>query len=515
MMQIDLDGQSLELNDIRLVARNERSPRVALTQQATEAIRRSRSYVEERVRNGDVVYGVTTGFGRLAEIVISPEQQAELQANLIRSHAVGLGEPIPVHQVRAIMLLRINALARGFSGIRLEVVELLVEFLNRGVHPVVPTTGSVGASGDLAPLSHIALSLMGEGEVMHDGRRRPTADVLAELGIAPVVLMEKEGLALINGTQATTGLGILAFLRAMDAVEALEAAGAMSSEALLGTPEAFRVEVSDARPQPGQRQAAENLRRLLRNSEIRESHREGDPRVQDAYALRCMPQVHGAARQALDYVRNVLEVEANSATDNPLIFPDSEAIVSAGNFHAQVVSAALDFGCIALTDLAAISERRIERLLNPDLSQGLPAFLAANPGLESGLMIAQVTACDILSEMRVLSHPASVDSVSTSASQEDHISMGFASARKFTRCAILLQYVVAVELAAAAQGIETRRPLKGGVGVEAAWSAVRKVLAPLTGDRSLHGELEALREEIETGAFTLNTLDPEGMGKAF
>ncbi len=514
MTHIQLDGRSLSLTDVRQVA-SDPTAQIVLTDDARGGIRRSRDYVEARVRNGDVVYGVTTGFGRLAEIVISPDQQAELQANLIRSHAVGLGEPIAEHQVRAIMLLRANALARGFSGIRLEVVELLIEFLNRGVHPMVPTTGSVGASGDLAPLSHIALSLMGEGEVIQEGRRRPTAEVLSELGIEPVVLMEKEGLALINGTQATSGLGILAFVRAMDAIESLEAAGAMSSEALLGTPEAFRAEVSEARPQPGQRQAAHNLRRLLRGSEIRESHREGDVRVQDAYALRCMPQVHGAARQAMEYVRNVLEVEANSATDNPLIFPDSEAIVSAGNFHAQVVSAALDFGCIALTDLAAISERRIERLLNPDLSQGLPAFLAANPGLESGLMIAQVTACDILSEMRVLSHPASVDSVSTSASQEDHISMGFAAARKFSRCAVLLQYVVAVELAAAAQGIETRRPLKGGVGVEAAWMAVRKIVAPLTGDRSLHAELEALRNEIEKGAFTLNTLDPEGMGKAF
>jgi histidine ammonia-lyase len=471
----------------------------------------SRRFVEDRVAAGDRVYGVTTGFGRLAEVVISPEERVALQENLIRSHAVGVGEPLAVHEVRAVILLRVNALAQGASGIRVEVVERLVELLNRGLTPVVPSAGSVGASGDLAPLAHVALVLLGEGELWVDGERRPAGDVLAEEGLPPLELQAKEGLALINGTQATTALGILALLAAEDALEALEAAGAMSLECLMGTPEAFRPEVSQVRPHPGQIATSALQRRLLRDSEIRESHREGDPRIQDAYALRCIPQVHGAARQALAYVRGVLETEANSVTDNPLIFPDAQAVTSAGNFHAQVVAQALDFACIALADLAAISERRVERLLNPDLSQGLPAFLAHRPGLESGFMIAQVTACDLLAEMRVLAHPASVDSVPTSANQEDHISMGFAAARKLRRTVECFQYVVVVELAAAAQGLEYRRPLRGGTGVEGAYEAVREAVEPLRGDRSLSGELEELRRLLAQGRFRIDQIDPNYM----
>lgn len=505
--RIEIDGRSLTLEAVREVARGE--VRVALTPDAQEAIRRSRSFVEERVAAGEKVYGVTTGFGRLAEVVISPEERTLLQVNLIRSHAVGVGEPLPVPEVRALILLRANALARGASGVRLPVVERLLELLNRGWTPVVPSAGSVGASGDLAPLAHVALTLLGEGELLVDGVRRPTPEVLAEAGMEPLELRAKEGLALINGTQATTALGILALLRVEDALAALEAAAAMSLEALMGTPEAFRAEVSQVRPHPGQTATAALQLRLLRDSEIRESHRENDPRIQDAYSLRCIPQVHGAARQALAYVRGVLETEANAVTDNPLIFPEAGAVTSAGNFHAQVVSQALDFACIAIADLAAISERRVERLLNPDLSQGLPAFLAHHPGLESGFMIAQVTACDLLSEMRVLAHPASVDSVPTSANQEDHISMGLAAARKLRRSVECLQYVVAVELAAAAQGLEYRRPLRGGVGVEGAHRAVREALAPLEGDRSMSAELEALRTLVELGRFRTDLLDPD------
>jgi histidine ammonia-lyase len=412
--------------------------------------------------------------------------------------------------VRTILLLRANALARGASGCRVEVIEALLALLEHGIHPFVPEAGSVGASGDLAPLAHVGLALLGEGRVEVGGEFVPAADALARVGLQPLTLEAKEGLSLINGTQATTGLGILALLRAEDALDAAEAAGAQSLEALRGTPEAFREEVSAVRPHPGQTASARALRRLLRDSEIRESHRDGDPRIQDAYALRCMPQVHGAARQALAYVRGVLETEANSVTDNPLIFVDAGAVVSAGNFHAQVVAQALDFACLALTDLAAISERRTERLLNPDLSQGLPAFLAHRPGLESGLMIAQVTACDLLAEMRVLAHPASVDSVPTSANQEDHISMGMAAARKLVRTVSCLEYVLAVELLCGAQGIEYRRPLRAGVGVEAAWRAVREVAAPLEGDRSLHDELERLAARVREGAFRPWRLDPEG-----
>jgi histidine ammonia-lyase len=512
-----LTGSNLTLEQVAAVALD-RAP-VALSLPAREAIERARAHVERAVARGDRVYGVTTGFGRLAEVVISPDQRAALQTNLIRSHAVGVGPSLPPEAVRAIMVLRANALARGASGIRLEVVERLLELLNRGVHPVVPEAGSVGASGDLAPLAHVALALIGEGRVEVEGQVRATAEVLAEAGLEPLALAAKEGLALINGTQATTGLGILALLRAESALEAIEAAGAMALEALKGTPEAFRAEVSEVRPHAGQVRAAAVLRRLLRDSEIRESHRDAahDPRIQDAYALRCMPQVHGAARQALAYVRGVLETEANSVTDNPLVFPDADdgaegrgAVVSAGNFHAQVVSQALDFACMAVADLASISERRVERLLNPDLSQGLPAFLAHTPGLESGLMIAQVTACDLLAEMRVLAHPASVDSVPTSANQEDHISMGMAAARKLTRSVGCLEYVAAVELLAAAQGLEYRRPLRGGVGVEAAHAAVREVAAPLEGDRSLSQELEGLAGAVRAGRFRLGRLDAAG-----
>jgi histidine ammonia-lyase len=389
------------------------------------------------------------------------------------------------------------------------VVERLLDLLARGWTPVVPSAGSVGASGDLAPLAHIAITLLGEGEVWVDGARRPAARLLATHGLEPLVLQAKEGLALINGTQATTALGILAWLGARDALEALEVAGAMSLEALRGTPDAFRPEVGAVRPHPGQMASAARLRHLLRDSEIRESHRHGDPRIQDAYSLRCMPQVHGAARQALDYVGTVLETEANSVTDNPLIFPEAGVVTSAGNFHAQVVSQALDFACLALADLASISERRLERLLNPDLSQGLPAFLAQRPGLESGLMIAQITACDLLGEMRVLAHPASCDSVPTSANQEDHVSMGLAAARKFRRSVECLQYIAAVELAAAAQALEHRRPLRGGTGVEAAYDVVRSTVAPLAGDRSLSAELENLRRRLDEGAFRPDRLDPD------
>ena len=396
------------------------------------------------------------------------------------------------------MILRANALSRGNSGCREEVIDLMLVLLNRAVHPLVPRVGSVGASGDLAPLSHVALTLIGEGRVEYQGTVRDTEEVFTALGIEAIELREKEGLALINGTQATTGLGILAQLAAERALNTAEVAGCMSLEGLKGTPEAFRAEVHEARPHPGQIESARRLRALLADSEIRESHRHGDSRIQDAYCLRCMPQVHGAARDALAYVRGVLTIEANSATDNPLIFPEVRAVVSAGNFHAQVVSQALDLLCIVVTDLAAMSDRRIERLINPDLS-GLPAFLARTPGLESGFMIAQVTAVDLLSEMRVLSHPASVDSVPTSANQEDHVSMGLASARKARRIVDCLEYVLAVELTTGAEAVEYHRPLKAGRGVDRAYELIREDVAPLDGDRGLSSDFEAIRDLIRTG----------------
>ena len=476
--------------------------RVRLDPAARKEMVRARKVVERVVAEGSPVYGVTTGFGRLADHVVSPAERTELQRNLVRSHAAGVGRPLEREAVRALMLLRANALARGRSGCRPELVERLLELLERRIHPVVPETGSVGASGDLAPLAHVALALIGEGPVETEGRMGTAADALERAGLAPLALEAKEGLALINGTQATTGLGVLALLRAERVLEGLECAGAMSLEALKGTPEAFRAEVHELRAHPGQTASAARLRALLAGSEIRESHRHGDPRIQDAYSLRCMPQVHGAARQALGYVRWVLEVEVNSVTDNPLILPDQGLVVSAGNFHAQIVAQALDLMCIALADLGAISERRVERLLNPDLSQGLPPFLAGRPGLESGLMIAQVTAADLLAELRVLAHPASVDSVSTSAGQEDHVSMGLAAARKARRAVECLERIAAVELLCAAQGVEYRRPLRAGVGVERAHALVRARVAPLAGDREPAPDLEAIHALLRDGAFT-------------
>lgn len=499
---VEIDGRTLSLESIERVARD-RIP-VHLGAEARARVDASRAYIEARVATGEPVYGVTTGFGRLADVTIAPEDRTALQHNLVRSHASGMGDPMSTDRVRALMLLRANALARGFSGCRPTVVERLVELLNAGIHPRVPEFGSVGASGDLAPLAHVALILLGEGlvEAPEGDGWVDAADSLSAAGIEPLTLGSKEGLALINGTQATTGIGILALLRAERALATAEVAAAMSLEALLGTPEAYREEIHLARPHSGQIRSAEVLRRLLDGSEIRESHREDDPRVQDAYALRCVPQVHGAGRHALEYLRGILETEANSATDNPLVFADAEVVVSGGNFHAQIVAQGLDLLAIAVADLAAISERRIERLLNPDLSMGLPAFLASQPGLESGFMITQVTAVDLLGEMRVLAHPASVDSVTTSANQEDHVSMGLASARKAIRAVECLERVLAAELICAAEGIEHRRPLRAGRGVEAAWARIRENVEPLSGDRVLGPDLDTLTDLITDGAFS-------------
>jgi len=493
-----LDGRSLSLEDVRQVALGPETE-VGLSEEAVARMADSRALIERLVSSGEPVYGVTTGFGRLADVTIPPDDRTTLQHNLVRSHASGMGDAMDREAVRALMVLRANALARGHSGCRVVLVERLLELLNSGIHPRVPEFGSVGASGDLAPLAHVALALIGEGPAEKGGTESPVQGLLADAGIEPVTLGSKEGLALINGTQATTGLGILALLAAERALETAEVAGAMSLDALLGTPEAFREEIQDARPHAGQARSAARLRALLAGSQIRESHREGDPRVQDAYSLRCMPQVHGAAREALAYVRGILETEANSATDNPLVFPEAGVVVSGGNFHAQVVSQALDLLAIAVADLAAISERRVERLLNPDLSMGLPAFLTSHAGLESGFMIVQVTAVDLLAEMRILSHPASVDSVTTSANQEDHVSMGLAAARKARRSVACLQKVLATELMCAAQGIEFRRPLRSSDPIEKAHARIRLDVPKLEGDRVLGPDLDALTDLIRSG----------------
>jgi histidine ammonia-lyase len=489
----------LRLEDVELVAR-EGGPAVRLAGEALPRIQASRAMVERAVAERRVVYGLTTGFGALAEVAIPPARLLELQANLIRSHAAGVGSPLGGMEVRAITLLRASVLALGHSGVRPVVVERLLDLLNHRIHPVIPEMGSVGASGDLAPLSHLALVLMGEGEAFVAGERIAGALALRRAGLEPLVLQAKEGLALNNGTQVQTGIGILALLAAERAVETAEVAGASSLEALRGSPDPFHPAIQRARPQPGQGVSAERLRALLAGSQIRESHRWGDPRVQDAYSLRCMPQVHGAARQALGYVRGVLEVEANSATDNPLIFVDEDLILSGGNFHGQPVAQALDVLALACADLGAISERRIARLVDPALS-GLPPFLVEDAGVRSGLMMAQIVAASLVAELRQRAHPMSVDSIPTDNNKEDHVSMGVGAARKARDAVALLETVLALELLTAMQALELLRPLAPGVGVAAAYDRVRDVVPPLTEDRVLAPDVVAVEHLVRRGAF--------------
>ena len=496
---LEIDGHHLTLEDTDRVARGA-AGEVRLAASAKGALVSARRLVEDMVAQGQRVYGVTTGFGRLAEVVIPPEQRVALQRNVIRSHASGLGAPLDRAATRALMLLRANTLAHGHSGCSPRAVELLLDFLNAGIHPVVPEFGSVGASGDLVPLSHVALALMGEGEVEHQGRTVPAAQALAAARLKALDVREKDGLSLINGTQFCSALGVLALLEAERGLEALEVAGALSLEGLRGSPEPFDFDIQAVRPHQGQTVSAARLRAVLEGSEIRESHRRNDPRLQDAYSLRCMPQVHGAARDALAYVRRVLEVEINSATDNPLVFPESGMIKSGGNFHAQIVAQALDFLAIAAADLAAVSERRIARLLDPDES-GLSAFLAANPGVESGLMMLQVVAADLLTELRVLAAPASTQSVPTGGGREDHVSMGPAAARKARRAAECLGLVAAAELLCAAEAIEQLRPLKTSPALEKVHATIREIVPRLTGDRALSADVQHIGALVKQGIF--------------
>ena len=511
---VELDGRSLSLEEIAGVALN--GCVVAIARGAYPGMEASRAVVEGVVSRAETAYGINTGFGKLSEVRIGPDQLEALQRNLVRSHACGIGEPLPEEEVRAMLLLRANVLAKGLSGVRPVVVETLVGMLNHRVHPVIPARGSVGASGDLAPLAHLALALIGEGEVFYNSHRMSAARALELASIEPLTLAAKEGLALLNGTQAMASVGGLALARALRVVELFDLAGAMSLEALRGTPAAFDARIHQARPHAGQIAAAAHLRMLLEESEIRESHRHGDPRVQDAYCLRCMPQVHGAARGALAHVREVIEVETGSATDNPLIFlekagfkeggsgeggPDESEILSGGNFHGAPLALALDYAAIALTDLMSISERRIDRLINPDINEGLPAFLSPDAGVSSGLMIAHVAAAALLNEAKVLSHPSSVDSVPTSGGKEDHVSMGMTGALKLRQVVANAEYVLAMELMAAAQGLEYRLPLKPAREVERAAAVVRGVVPPLKEDRVLAGEIERLALAVRAGKF--------------
>jgi histidine ammonia-lyase len=496
---LELNGQILPLEQIEAVARGVLPVRLA--DEARRRVEKSRRVVEKIVDEGRVVYGVNTGFGKLSDVRIAPQDVGALQLNLIRSHACGIGQPYSEAETRALMLLRANVLALGYSGARPTVIDALLAMLERGVHPIVPEKGSVGASGDLAPLAHLALAVIGEGEAVFQGERMAGGEALQRAGLAPVKLEAKEGLALLNGTQMMTAVGALALARAARLAHAADVAGAMTLEALKGTPAAFDERIHTARPHPGQAAVARHLRELLAGSEIRESHRERDPRVQDAYSLRCMPQVHGAARGALSHVRQVLEIETASGTDNPLVFAEQEELISGGNFHGAPVALALDYAAIALTDLLSIAERRINRLVHPDYNEGLPPFLSPHAGLSSGFMMLQVTAAALLSESRVLAHPASVDNVSTDGGKEDHVSMGVTAALKLRTIVQNLAHTLAVELLAAAEGLEYRRPLRAGAGVERAYETVRRHAPRVAQDRSTHADLERLAAALCAGEF--------------
>jgi histidine ammonia-lyase len=496
---MELNGEHISFVQLAAVALGGEAVRIS--PHARPRILASRKVIEQILARDAVIYGVNTGFGKLSDVRIPHGELRQLQLNLVRSHACGIGNPLSEAEARAMMLLRANVLALGLSGIRCEVVELLCEMLNRRVCPVVPEKGSVGASGDLAPLAHLALSLIGEGEAFFEAQRMTSAEALRHAQLKPLQLEAKEGLALLNGTQAMHAVGGLALLRAKRLARVADIAGAMSLEALKGTPAAFDARLQDARPQPGQKAVAKHLLSLMEGSEIRQSHLQDDPRVQDAYSLRCMPQVHGAVRGALAHCEDVLLVESASATDNPLVFAESGEVISGGNFHGAPLALAFDYAAIAIADLMGMSERRTDRLVNPDKNEGLPPFLARQPGVESGFMTAHVAAASLVNEARVLAHPASIDNVTTSGGKEDHVSMGMTSALKLRSIVDLAENLFAIELLAAAEGLEHRRPLKAGVGVERAFATLRKIASPLIRDRALSGDIARVAEAIRRGEF--------------
>src|SRR5712691_4889131 len=500
---LQLRGQTLTLEQIAAVAHGRE--RVALAADARSRMEQSRRVVEKIVSENRTVYGVNTGFGKLSDVRIEPGQLRALQLNLVRSHSCGIGNPLSIAEARAMLLLRANVLACGLSGARAVVADTLVSMLERGVTPVIPEKGSVGASGDLAPLAHLALCAIGEGEAFYKDARMPSADALKQAGIEPLQLEVKEGLALLNGTQAMGAVGGLALQRADQLARLADVAGAMSLEALRGTPVAFDERIHAARPHAGQREVANHLRQLLQGSEFRASHLQNDPRVQDAYSLRCMPQVHGAVRDTLQYARAVVETESGSATDNPLVFAETEEVLSGGNFHGAPLGLAFDYAAIALTDLISITERRIDRLVNPDANEDLPAFLTKHAGIASGFMMLQVTAVALLSEAKILAHPASADNVPTDGGKEDHVSMGMTAATKLRAIVDLLEPVLAIELITAAQGVEFRKPLSPGRGVKRAYEVVRKYVAPLTSDRSPVGDIASIIQAIQLNEFALPT----------
>lgn len=496
---LEVDGSGLALLDLEgvLERRGEQAPRLEIPRAVRERCRVSRAVIEDVIASGKTVYGVNTGFGKLARVRVQDERLVELQSNLILSHATGVGPVLPKRVSRLMLVLRIAALVKGHSGVREELLDRLLLYYNEDIIPVVPEQGSVGASGDLAPLAHIAIALLGDGQVWDGDRIRHTAEVLQERGIKNFALSAKEGLALINGTQCMTAIGVDAYLGARVLVRSADIATSMSVEALRGSSKPFDPKVHEARGQLGQLATARNILRLLAGSEIGPSHFDCD-KVQDPYSLRCVPQIHGATRDAFDFVGAVLEREVNAATDNPLIFEDGD-VISAGNFHGQPVSQALDFLGIAVATLANVSERRIENMVNPDLS-GLPAFLAPDPGLNSGFMIPQVVAASLASENKSLAHPASVDTVPTSANREDHVSMGVTAARHARDIVSNVGKVLGIEVICAAQGLEFDRSLLAGKGPEAAYAVVRTRVPALEQDRFLAPDMRAGEELIETEA---------------
>lgn len=502
MNALHISGNDLTLEAVREVAAERRA--TLLAPDAREAVNRARAVVDEIVAGNKVAYAITTGVGKLSDVRIAGEQIRELQVNLVRSHAVGVGTPLSIPETRAMMLLRANSLAKGHSGVRALVIDTLCEMLNRGVTPMVPSQGSVGASGDLAPLAHLALSLIGEGECLDDkGNRIPSAEALKRAQIKPLVLEAKEAISLINGTQAMLAVGTLMLLAAETLIDSADVLGGLCCDALKGTDTAFDERIHKARPHSGQIKTAANLRHMLEGSQIRESHRDCG-RVQDAYSLRCIPQVHGAVRDTLEHCRNVFETEVNSAVDNPLVFiTDSKStngdVISGGNFHGEPLAFALDFLAIALSALAGISERRIERLVNPALSEGLPPFLAPGAGLNSGFMLPQVTAAALASENKVLAHPASVDSITTSGNKEDYVSMGMTAAIKLKRIVENTRNVLAIEAMAVAQAIDFLAPLKSSKRGQTAHAAIRSVCPTMEKDRVMYNDLERVSALIASG----------------
>ncbi len=490
---LGVDGMTME--DLVAIARYE--AKVRLTEESEKRILSTRKLIEHWVQEEKIIYGVTTGFGALSDVIISKEDTWQLQKNILMSHAAGVGNALDKETVRAIMALRIKDLARGHSGIRLQTVNHLVKVLNLGICPIVPEKGSVGASGDLAPLAHLCLVLIGQGEAFYKGQRISGMEALRKYGIEPIQLEAGEGLALVNGTQVMTAIGGLAVYDSLKLAKMSDIAAAMSLEVLMGSRTEFDPRIHRVRPHPGQGAAADNMGRITQNSEIISSHKDCS-RVQDAYTLRCSPQVHGASKDAINYALNVVKTEMNSSTNNPLFFPESEEFLLGGNFHGQPVALAMDFLCMAVSELANISERRIERLVNPNLS-GLPAFLVSDGGLNSGFMIAQYTAAALVSENKVLSHPACVDSIPTSANKEDHVSMGTISARKCREVVKNTEKVIAIELLCSAQGMDLFTNIKPGEGTLVAYKAIRDAIPHLDKDRVLSKDIETMIHLMRSG----------------